>query len=223
MGRWLERDPIELMAGDPNLYRSFSNNPIGRTDPLGLTDSLRLGLPQYVIQILDNPVALRLLLKDAAQVAALALAPAAIARINARIMDLGGAPVLMNITEVAWLYVTYQLSQTLIKARGGTKNPCDQYKVGTKDWCKCMDGLIGDLGGYSNFGALTAGQIRGYYKAIRQWWPRDLTPQATQEFARGWNEAVKDLLDKWKKSRDDECRSFLGKVWDGIFGKKDCD
>jgi RHS repeat-associated protein len=223
LGRWVQRDPIELMAGDPNFYRSLSNDPIGRTDPLGLTDSLRLGLPQYVVQIFDNPVALRLLLQDAAQVTALALAPAAIARINSRIMDLGGAPVLMTITEVAWLYVTNQLSQTLIKAHGGTKNPCDQHKVGSKDWCKCMDGLIGDLGGYSNFGALTAGQIRGFYKAIRQWWPRDLTAQAGQEFATGWNAAVKDLLDQWKTSRDDACTSFLGKLWGSIFGKKSCD
>ena len=35
-GRWIERDPLGLAAGDANLYRFVENNPISMVDPLGL-------------------------------------------------------------------------------------------------------------------------------------------------------------------------------------------
>jgi RHS repeat-associated protein len=34
--RFLQRDPIEFQAGDPNVYRYVGNGPIGRMDPSGL-------------------------------------------------------------------------------------------------------------------------------------------------------------------------------------------
>lgn len=35
-GRWLQQDPAEFDAGDPNLYRYVGNNPANDTDPTGL-------------------------------------------------------------------------------------------------------------------------------------------------------------------------------------------
>ena len=35
-GRWIERDPLGLAAGDNNIYRFVGNNPVNVTDPLGL-------------------------------------------------------------------------------------------------------------------------------------------------------------------------------------------
>jgi RHS repeat-associated protein len=35
-GRWAERDPLGLAAGDPNIYRFVGNDPINATDPSGL-------------------------------------------------------------------------------------------------------------------------------------------------------------------------------------------
>jgi uncharacterized protein RhaS with RHS repeats len=35
IGRWLEEDPIEFEAGDPNLYRYVGNSPINFIDPSG--------------------------------------------------------------------------------------------------------------------------------------------------------------------------------------------
>ena len=37
-GRWIERDPLGLAAGDNNIYRFVGNNPVDRTDPTGLID-----------------------------------------------------------------------------------------------------------------------------------------------------------------------------------------
>ncbi len=36
LGRWVQNDPIEYEADDPNLYRFVSNNPPNFTDPSGL-------------------------------------------------------------------------------------------------------------------------------------------------------------------------------------------
>src|SRR5262249_35741308 len=38
MGRWMQLDPMQYAAGDPNLYRTEGNSPIGRLDPTGLQD-----------------------------------------------------------------------------------------------------------------------------------------------------------------------------------------
>ncbi len=35
-GRWLQEDPIQFQAGDPNLERYVGNNPTNKTDPSGL-------------------------------------------------------------------------------------------------------------------------------------------------------------------------------------------
>ena len=37
-GRWAERDPLGLAAGDPNIYRYVGNSPINATDPSGIGD-----------------------------------------------------------------------------------------------------------------------------------------------------------------------------------------
>jgi len=37
-GRWTAKDPIRFKAGDSNLYRYVSGNPLSRADPLGLAD-----------------------------------------------------------------------------------------------------------------------------------------------------------------------------------------
>lgn len=36
LGRWVQNDPIEYEADDPNLYRFVSNNPTNQVDPSGL-------------------------------------------------------------------------------------------------------------------------------------------------------------------------------------------
>jgi RHS repeat-associated protein len=36
LGRWMQNDPLGYVAGDSNLYRFVTNNPISRHDPLGL-------------------------------------------------------------------------------------------------------------------------------------------------------------------------------------------
>ena len=36
VGRFLEEDPIDFDAGDPNLYRYVGNSPTNGTDPSGL-------------------------------------------------------------------------------------------------------------------------------------------------------------------------------------------
>lgn len=36
LGRWIQNDPIEFTAGDPNLYRMEGNDPTGMVDPSGL-------------------------------------------------------------------------------------------------------------------------------------------------------------------------------------------
>ncbi len=36
LGRWIQNDPIEFEAGDPNLYRFVGNSPTNMTDPSGL-------------------------------------------------------------------------------------------------------------------------------------------------------------------------------------------
>jgi RHS repeat-associated protein len=33
--RWLQRDPIDIASGDPNLYRYCGNEPVNWTDPDG--------------------------------------------------------------------------------------------------------------------------------------------------------------------------------------------
>jgi RHS repeat-associated protein len=38
LGRWMSNDPIGYSAGDTNLYRDESNDPVNRRDPLGLID-----------------------------------------------------------------------------------------------------------------------------------------------------------------------------------------
>ncbi len=35
-GRWLQKDPIDVASGDPNLYRYCSNDPVNEADPEGL-------------------------------------------------------------------------------------------------------------------------------------------------------------------------------------------
>jgi RHS repeat-associated protein len=37
LGRWIQVDPIGFRGGDPNLYRTFANEPIAHFDPYGLT------------------------------------------------------------------------------------------------------------------------------------------------------------------------------------------
>lgn len=36
LGRWIQEDPIEFEAGDPNLYRYENDNPTNVLDPMGL-------------------------------------------------------------------------------------------------------------------------------------------------------------------------------------------
>lgn len=36
LGRWIQNDPIEFEAGDPNLYRFVGNSPTNASDPSGL-------------------------------------------------------------------------------------------------------------------------------------------------------------------------------------------
>jgi hypothetical protein len=38
LGRWMTEDPIGYSAGDVNLFRTVSNNPVNRLDPSGLAD-----------------------------------------------------------------------------------------------------------------------------------------------------------------------------------------
>jgi RHS repeat-associated protein len=38
LGRWINNDPMSYNAGDMNLYRDESNDPVNRCDPLGLQD-----------------------------------------------------------------------------------------------------------------------------------------------------------------------------------------
>src|SRR5262245_26048574 len=40
LGRWLQEDPTEFDAGDPNFYRAYGNNPINALDPSGLQTQL---------------------------------------------------------------------------------------------------------------------------------------------------------------------------------------
>jgi len=44
LGRFLQTDPIRFSAGDVNLYRYVSNNPINWVDPLGLETAVQIGM-----------------------------------------------------------------------------------------------------------------------------------------------------------------------------------
>ncbi|MCZ2341538.1 MAG: RHS repeat-associated core domain-containing protein [Bacteroidales bacterium] len=53
LGRWIQNDPIEFEAGDPNLYRFVRNNPTNRVDPSGLAGEKPLPCPDKLGQIGD--------------------------------------------------------------------------------------------------------------------------------------------------------------------------
>jgi len=44
LGRFIQTDPIRFDAGDVNLYRYVSNNPINFVDPLGLETAVQIGM-----------------------------------------------------------------------------------------------------------------------------------------------------------------------------------
>jgi RHS repeat-associated protein len=45
-GRWAERDPWGLAAGDPNIYRFVENSPTAYIDPFGLDDDTVMGMSE---------------------------------------------------------------------------------------------------------------------------------------------------------------------------------
>jgi RHS repeat-associated protein len=54
LGRFLSEDPVGFGAGDTNLYRYVFNDPVGRSDPLGLR-SLGLGSGGGYVQLVVPP------------------------------------------------------------------------------------------------------------------------------------------------------------------------
>ncbi len=56
LGRWMEEDPIEYAAGDPDLYRYVRNNSLNATDPNGLYEwSTNLDTMSFARGFMDNP------------------------------------------------------------------------------------------------------------------------------------------------------------------------
>ncbi len=53
--RWQERDPLELQAGDPNVYRVLGNNPANNTDPSGLAYDWKDFIPLAVVVPVFGP------------------------------------------------------------------------------------------------------------------------------------------------------------------------
>jgi RHS repeat-associated protein len=44
LGRWMQQDPVALLAGDNNLYRGEDDSPVTRVDPLGLSTQWKPGV-----------------------------------------------------------------------------------------------------------------------------------------------------------------------------------
>jgi len=100
-GRWLQRDPIEVAFGDPNLYRYCGNDPLNAVDPSGLDwldtmanfwagvgDSLTFGLTDRVRDWLG--------VNDAVDKTSVAYRAGEYTEVGAEILLTGGSKVLVR-------------------------------------------------------------------------------------------------------------------------------